>query len=137
MGQYKLLAALALLSAFRLAAHHDFVPVNVSPRLEAVQSLGILSIRKVSLLTTGGRKITSYIAPNPPSHNSLWPSCIAGGSPWSFYAFPCVQGVQPSHGVSPFPAEPPQMELETRMCSRNHPSNHQLLLAQQGGLYPA
>lgn len=54
LGQDKLWAALVLLSAFCLAAHDDFVPV--SPCLEATQGLGILSIRRVSLLTTGGGK---------------------------------------------------------------------------------
>lgn len=81
LGQDKLLAALALLSAFRLAAHDDFVPVNVSPRLEAMQSLGILSIRRVSLLATGGRKMTSFIARNPPPVTPFGPAALQGDRP--------------------------------------------------------
>lgn len=57
LGQDKLLEALVLLSVFHLAAHDDFVPVNLSSCVEAMLSLGILSIRSGSLIATGTGKL--------------------------------------------------------------------------------
>lgn len=101
-------------SAFHLAAHNDFVPVNASPCLEAMQSLGILSIQRVSLLATGGRKRISFIAPNPPLIIPFGPAALQGDRPGPSMPSPAFRVSNPPVGSPLFLVNPPGWSWEPK-----------------------